>query len=90
MTSLWRDGRVTFCVTPSLLDSVLVDAFLADEADVGHVAEVLVEVESVSDHELVRDLEGDVVRCVAIALESSVDTICPKITTPEKNVVNKK
>ena len=33
-----------------------------------HVPEVLVEVEGVADHELVGDLEGHVVRCVAVAL----------------------
>jgi hypothetical protein len=35
---------------------------------VRHVAEVLVEVERVADHELVRDLEGHVVGRVSIAL----------------------
>lgn len=51
-----------------LLYGVLVNALLADETDVRHVPEVLVEVEGVADHELVGDLEGHVVRCVAVAL----------------------
>ena len=35
----------------------------------GHVPEVLVVVEGVADHELVRDLEGDIVRRITIALQ---------------------
>ncbi len=57
----------------SLLYGVLLDALLADEADVRHVSEVLVEVEGVTDHELVRDFEGDVVRGVAVALKGDVE-----------------
>jgi hypothetical protein len=41
---------------------------LTDGADVSHVPEVLVEVEVVADHELVRNLERDVVRSIAVTL----------------------
>ena len=36
--------------------------------DVSHVPEVFVEVEGVPDHELVRDLEGNVVRGISVTL----------------------
>ena len=52
----------------SLFDRVLFDPLFADETDVSHVPEVLVEVEGVPDYELVRDLKRDVVRSVPIAL----------------------
>jgi hypothetical protein len=39
---------------------------------VRHVAEVLVEVQRIPDHELVRDLEGHVVGRVAVALECKI------------------
>ena len=51
-----------------LLDFEFFDSGLTDGADVSHVPEVLVEVEGVADHELVRDLERDVVRGVAVTL----------------------
>jgi hypothetical protein len=52
----------------SLRDFEFVDAVLTDGADVSHVPEVLVEVEVVADHELVRNLERDVVRSIAVTL----------------------
>ena len=53
----------------SFFDFELFNALLADGADVRHVTEVLVVVEGVADHELVRDLKGHVMRCVAITLK---------------------
>ena len=52
----------------SLRDFEFVDAVLTDGAYVGHVPEVLVEVEVVADHELVRNLERYVVRSIAVTL----------------------
>ncbi len=52
----------------SLRDFKFVDSVLTDGADVSHVPEVLVEVEVVANHELVRYLERDVVRSVAVTL----------------------
>ena len=60
----------------SLFDGVLLDALLADETDVSHVPEVLVEVEGVPDHKLVRDLEGNVVRGVTVTLSDQNKIKC--------------
>jgi hypothetical protein len=54
--------------THSLRNFEFVDSVLIDGADVSHVPEVLVEVEVVADHELVRYLERDVVRSIAVTL----------------------
>ena len=61
----------TFCLQnlKSIHDFELFDAFIADGADVPHVPEVLVVVKSIADPKLVRDLQGNIVRCIAIALQ---------------------
>ncbi len=41
-----------------------------------HVPEVLVEVEGVADHELVRDLEGHIVRSITVTLEQQKHVAC--------------
>ena len=43
--------------------------------DVSHVSEVLVEVQGVADHELVRDLKGNVVRGITVTLKKGSNSV---------------
>ena len=51
----------------TILGAILVDAVVVYEAEVHEIPVVLVVVERVAHHELVGDLEADVVRHVAVA-----------------------